>query len=63
MAANSLSDSYETLVDTDNWMLFAAAFVGFMAPVVIRNLLEGVTDFDVPDEVYGVLADATPTVV
>lgn len=31
MAANSLSDSYETLVDTDNWMLFAAALVGFMA--------------------------------
>lgn len=50
----ALNDSFDVLLDEDEWMEAGAVFAGFMAPSVVRNLLEGGMPFDAPDELYGV---------
>lgn len=52
--ASNLTDSFDVLMDEDEWLEAGAVFVGFMAPTVARNVLEGSLPFDAPDETYGV---------
>jgi hypothetical protein len=50
----SLEDAFDVIADGDMWEEAAAVLGGFLAPTVARNVLEGETEFDVPDEAYGV---------
>ena len=52
--ASTIDQAFGTLADADMWEEGAAALAGFLAPTVIRNLAEGQTQMDIPDEVYGV---------
>jgi len=49
------ADALGEVAETDLWMQAAAVFAAFLAPTVVRNIAEGMTPFDVPDELYGVL--------
>lgn len=51
--ASNLTDSFDVLMDADEWERAGAVFGGFLAPTVVRNLAEPHTPFDAPDEVYG----------
>lgn len=54
--ANALSTAFDTATDTEQWLTAVVVFVGFMAPLVVRSVLEDLTgSIDLPDEVYGVL--------
>ena len=60
MAAN-IDEAFGTLADTDLWEEAAATLAGFLAPTLVRNIAEGRTDFDIPDEVYGIaIVGASP---
>lgn len=52
--AYSIDEAFGTLADVDMWEEAAAVAAGFLAPTLIRNVAEGRTDMDVPDEAYGV---------
>lgn len=49
-----IDEAFGTLADVDVWEQAAAVFGGFVAPTIARNVLEGQTEMDVPDEAYGV---------
>lgn len=51
----NFTDSFDVLLDEDEWMEAGAVFAGFLAPTVARNVLEGGTPFDIPDETYGLV--------
>jgi hypothetical protein len=50
----NLTDSFDVLMDADEWERAGAVFAGFLAPTVVRKVGEGTTPFDVPDEAYGI---------
>jgi hypothetical protein len=52
--AYSIDEAFGTLADVDMWEEAAAVTGGYLAPTLARNLLEGETDMDVPDEAYGI---------
>jgi hypothetical protein len=49
-----LSEAWQTVASVDNWESVAAATGGFLAPSVVRNIVEPRSPWDVPDELYGV---------
>lgn len=51
---NAIEDAFGTLADADHWEEAVAALGGFLAPTIARNVVEGSTGFDVPDEAYGI---------
>ena len=51
---DELTDSFEMLMDTDLWLQAVVILAAFLAPTVLRNVLEGRLPFDVPDEGYGI---------
>jgi hypothetical protein len=50
--------AFGTLADADLWEEAAAVTAGFLLPTVAHNLINGMTDYDVPDEAYGALVIA-----
>lgn len=57
----NIDDAFGTLADADMWEEAAATTAGFLAPTVARNLLEGQTSMDIPDEAYGAAVVAGST--
>ncbi|WP_232703148.1 hypothetical protein [Halobacterium wangiae] len=54
MAATSdAMDALDELADPEFWSQAGVVFGGFMAPTVVRNLVEPNTTYDIPDELYG----------
>ncbi len=51
--AYSIDEAFGNLADADTWEQAAAVTGGYLAPTLVRNLAEGQTDYDVPDELYG----------
>lgn len=49
------ADAFDQVAEPEMWEQAAAVFVGFLVPSIFRNVLEGPTPFDVPDEVYGLV--------
>jgi len=49
----NIDAAFGTLADADMWEEAVATTAGFLAPTVARNLLEGQTSMDIPDEAYG----------
>lgn len=49
-----IDEAFGTLADADVWEQAAAVFAGFVAPTIARNVLEGQTSMDIPDEAYGI---------
>jgi hypothetical protein len=54
MANMDFGDAFDTLADDDFWMSAVMAFVGFVAPVVAANVIEGQLNQDLPNELYSV---------
>lgn len=52
--AFSISEAFGNVADADTWERSAAVTGGYLAPTLARNLTEGQTSMDVPDELYGV---------
>lgn len=52
--AATIDKAFSNLADPGVWEDAAAVTAGFLAPTVARNVLEGQTDMDVPDEAYGI---------
>lgn len=52
--AENLTDSFDVLLDQEEWMQAGAVFSGYLAPTVARNVIEPNAPFNVPDELYGV---------
>ncbi len=50
----SFDQAFGTIADADMWEEAAAVLAGFLLPSIVRNVTEGSTNFDVPDEAYGV---------
>lgn len=53
MVSMDFGDAFDDLVDTDFWVTAASVFVGFVAPIVLANVIEA-RGRDLPNEVYGV---------
>lgn len=51
---DGIEQAFDTLADADHWEEAVAVLGGFLAPTVVRNVVEGQTGFDVPDEAYGI---------
>jgi len=49
-----LADSFENVVDADLWEQAAAVGAGYMGASLAQTIGEGVTPFDLPNEVFGV---------
>lgn len=49
----SLDQAFGTIADADMWEEAAAVLAGFLLPSIVRNIAEGRTSFDIPDEAYG----------
>lgn len=54
MASMEFGDAFDALADDDFWMDAAMIFVGFLAPNVAANVIEGRLGQDLPNELYGV---------
>lgn len=52
--ASDMSDSFEAVMDFDFLEEVAVLFAAFLAPSLIRILVEDLLPFDVPDAAYGV---------
>lgn len=57
MVNMDFGDVFDDLVDTDFWVMAASVFVGFIAPIVLANVIEA-RGRDLPNELYGVGAAA-----
>ena len=57
-ASNEAMDALDELADPEFWTNAGAVFAGFMGPTVARNLIEPNTNYDIPDETYGLLVVA-----
>jgi len=51
----ALNDSFDVLMDVDEWERAAGVFAGFLLPTVAKNVIEPNSPYDIPDELYGVL--------
>lgn len=51
--AYSIDEAFGNLADADVWEQAAAVTGGYLAPTLVRNVTEGQTSMDVPDEAYG----------
>jgi hypothetical protein len=51
--AYSIDEAFGNLADADMWEEAAAVTGGYLTPTLVRNLTEGRTEMDVPDELYG----------
>lgn len=49
-----LTEAFGVVADAQMWEESAAVLAGFLAPSIARNVAEGRTSFDIPDEAYGV---------
>jgi len=58
-----VNQAFEELTDTSMWTSVAAIGAGYMGSSLVQTLAEGVSPFDLPNEVYGagVVAAATYT--
>lgn len=54
----SFNDSFDALLDFEEWERIAVIFAGFLAPTVAKNVIEPNSPYDIPDEVYGLLVMA-----
>lgn len=52
---DDLTDSFETLMDTDLWVDAVVILAAFLAPTVLRNVLAGRLPFEMPGEGYGII--------
>jgi hypothetical protein len=52
--ANELTDSFDTLADTETWEHVVVLGAGYMGGTLLKNTVEGRMGVDVPDEAYGV---------
>lgn len=52
--AYSIDEAFGNLADADMWEQAAAVTGGYLAPTLVRNVVEGQTDFDTYDELYGI---------
>jgi len=50
-----LTDSFDTLADSDTWEQVAVVGAAFMAGTLLKNTVEGRVGFDAPDFAYGVV--------
>jgi hypothetical protein len=50
-----LSEQFGAIADSEMVVEVIVVFAAFMAPTVLRNVIEPNTPFDAPDELYGVL--------
>ncbi|MFB6087851.1 MAG: hypothetical protein ABEJ85_04960 [Haloarculaceae archaeon] len=57
-ATDNAMDALDELADPEFWTQAGAVFAGFVGPTVAKNLIEPNTDYDIPDELYGVLVVA-----
>ena len=54
MASMDFGDAFDTLADDEFWMDAVMLFIGFVLPIALANVLEGMAGVDLPNEVYGV---------
>jgi hypothetical protein len=54
MASMEFGDAFDTLADDEFWMDAAMVFIGFIFPIVLANVIEGMADMDLPNELYGI---------
>jgi len=47
------SESFDALTDPDMWIDVATVGAGYMGASVAQTTIDGMTSFDVPNEVYG----------
>ncbi len=47
--------AFDALADDDTWMDAAEVAAGYIGPMAVANVAEGATQFDVPNEAYGLL--------
>ena len=48
-----LEKTFDNVVDAEKGEEAAVAFAGFLAPLLVKSIVEGWTSFDVYDELYG----------
>lgn len=55
MADVNIDDEIGRLVNFQHWETVVLVAVGFIAPMLIKNTLEGRNLFALPDELYGIV--------
>lgn len=55
MATANLSDQYETLANGEMWINFLVLAAAYIVTRGVETFAEGLTDFDIPNELYGLI--------
>lgn len=53
--ASNLSNQYETLANGELWINFLVLAAAYVVTRGVETFAEGMTDFDIPNELYGVI--------
>ncbi|WP_435318476.1 hypothetical protein [Haloarchaeobius sp. TZWSO28] len=51
--AMNFGGAFDALADDDTWMDAAEVAAGYVGPMALANVAEGVTPWDIPNEAYG----------
>lgn len=52
----NLEGTFDNIADAEKALDAATAFAGFLAPLLVKTVIEGWTDFDTYDELFGLAA-------
>jgi len=59
MAVTDMTDSMDVIADPNMWETAAATAGGYLGSSIAQSAIDGMTGFDVPNEVYGLLVAYT----